>query len=174
MDRVELLAKYLDVDAEDIKESYRDNLFETSDGDEYFVVTESEAYELAKEEVESFIDDAGIDGFTPDFQEWVYNNAVDEDFINDAIDEEIEYCRSEDMNETADALESYDFEDRLEYLKDMFSTQKFAKWIKDHNAIDIDAVADEAISWDGVAHFIAYYDGEEIELGDGLFAYRVN
>ena len=33
---------------------------------------------------------------------------------------------------------------------------------------------DQAISWDGRGHFLAYYDGREIELECGAFAYRVN
>jgi hypothetical protein len=37
-----------------------------------------------------------------------------------------------------------------------------------------DAIIDECIEWDGIAHFIARYDGDEIELNGGFFAYRIN
>lgn len=33
---------------------------------------------------------------------------------------------------------------------------------------------DQAISWDGRGHFLSHYDGKEIELECGAFAYRVN
>jgi hypothetical protein len=42
------------------------------------------------------------------------------------------------------------------------------------NLIDMDEVVDQCIYEDGIAHFIARYDGEEHELGNGLYAYRTN
>jgi hypothetical protein len=33
---------------------------------------------------------------------------------------------------------------------------------------------DQAISWDGRGHFLSHYDGKEIELNCGAYAYRVN
>lgn len=174
-ERVNALAKFLEVEPETIQDSYRENLFETEDGEEYFVVTEDEGYELAKEDIESFIDDLGIQGFTPDFQEWIFENAVDENFIDSAIDEEIDYLRSDGEDEdTADWLEDLDYIGKVNYFKDSWGEQDFSKWISDNNAFDFDAIADEAISWDGVAHFVASYDGVETELEDGLFAYRLN
>jgi hypothetical protein len=56
----------------------------------------------------------------------------------------------------------------------MYSQEELADAMKDNDAIDIDAVVEECISEDGVAHFIASYDDNEIDLGDGLFAYRIN
>lgn len=43
-----------------------------------------------------------------------------------------------------------------------------------HDLIDMDEVVEQCIYEDGIAHFIARYDGEEIELGNGLYAYRTN
>lgn len=39
---------------------------------------------------------------------------------------------------------------------------------------DFDTFAAEAYGTDGRGHFLAGYDSEEIELGNGLYAYRVN
>jgi hypothetical protein len=64
-----------------------------------------------------------------------------------------------------------DFDSKISFVKDMYG-DSFDIWAKDY--IDTDKVAEEAISEDGVAHFISYYDGEEIELGNNLFAYRLN
>ena len=44
----------------------------------------------------------------------------------------------------------------------------------DPYGIDRDKIIEEAISWDGVPHFLSYYDGEEIELPNGYYAYRLN
>lgn len=38
---------------------------------------------------------------------------------------------------------------------------------------NIDQFANDAVRIDGRGHFIALYDGEEIDLSNGLFAYRV-
>ena len=39
---------------------------------------------------------------------------------------------------------------------------------------DSEEAAENAIRTDGVAHFLASYDGEEIELDNGNVMYRVN
>lgn len=39
---------------------------------------------------------------------------------------------------------------------------------------DVDHFVDDAIKADGRGHFLSHYDGEEIELSGGLYAYRNN
>ena len=209
-ERVNALAKYLEVDPSTITDGYTDNFFETEDGEEYYVVTEEEAREETKNQVESFIDDLGIEGFTPDFQDWIIENAsnvdledfVREDYYNYASDissesddeygtrlaaecvenglisesdfEDGEYTGDEDLVELlADHLagEVWDYRD---WFVSNFGSGELTEYIKNYGSLDIDAITDEAISWDGVAHFLAGYDGKEIELEDDLFAYRWN
>lgn len=43
-----------------------------------------------------------------------------------------------------------------------------------NNAGSMDEFAQECIDADGRGHFVANYDGEEIELENGYYAYRVN
>jgi hypothetical protein len=38
--------------------------------------------------------------------------------------------------------------------------------------IDVHAAAEDAVNQDGIAHFLAHYDGDEIELPGGAYAYR--
>lgn len=40
--------------------------------------------------------------------------------------------------------------------------------------LDYQAIAEECTDWDGRGHNLASYDGEEIELDNGLYAYRMN
>lgn len=47
-------------------------------------------------------------------------------------------------------------------------------WLEENEYIDWDEVKRQCIRDDGIAHFIAYYDGKEIELEGDLRAYRVN
>jgi hypothetical protein len=62
----------------------------------------------------------------------------------------------------------------IEYYINNFGSDSFTDVCKENMLIDWDKVAEECIDVDGVAHFIARYDGEEHDLGDGLYAYRQN
>ena len=44
----------------------------------------------------------------------------------------------------------------------------------ENNLIDIDSASEEAVGIDGIAHFISYYDGKQIDLDNGVVAYRIN
>lgn len=103
----------------------------------------------------------------------------DDDFEKDE-DGEIDYAR---VKETVDIdSKKEDFVDKLvenmgdavEWYRSEFGEDELARTVRDNNLIDADAVAEEAIDWDGVEHFLALYDGEEIELDDGWYAYRTN
>ena len=67
-------------------------------------------------------------------------------------------------------------DDYLQYCVDMFGWDWVKDLINEHwsEIFDLEDVVDECIEADGYAHFIARYDGEEIDLGDGIFAYRTN
>ena len=170
-DKVDTLAQYLEIDPSEIKEVAEDE-FETPEGD-YLVLTEDEAHNRAAAEIRMSFDDMGLEAFTPDFQKWIVENALSDDAVNEFIDEEIDYFTNQeedqDVLNTLTGLETK--EDKVEYIRSVFGD--LSDFVKPDN-IDIDTVADEAIKQDGVAHFIAYYDGDECNLGNGLYGYRVN
>lgn len=216
--KIEKLAKYLGINANDIKKSeYDENVYEIDNGEqEWLVCNEEQAYDRAVDDIKSFYDDQGIGGFTPDFQEWILENAVNTDFLEDATREDIIALVDElDDEEVADEcieegiVESYevydensdewspelkddvdfydlrqqlidkkfdDVEDYKEYWISMLGESEFYQWLQDseYADVDLDKVADECIKWDGKAHFISSYDGEEVDLGDDLYAYRLN
>lgn len=64
--------------------------------------------------------------------------------------------------------------DPIEYYADNFGWNEVAEMAKIHGLINMNEVVDECISVDGIAHFIARYDGDEHDLGNGLYAYRTN
>lgn len=226
-ERIKALANYLEVEEEDIEVTYdsTDNLFTVkSSGEEYLVVDEDEAYELAKQDIESLVDDIGLDSFTLSFREWIYNNAVDRDWFEDALRESQEYYVNDieeetygqdkfanrlieelyengfltdadfsldengeldymtlmpevDLDQLKEEYVDYLVEnagDPIEYYVDNFGSDSFTQVCEQNMLIDWDKVADECIDVDGVAHFLARYDGIEHDLGDGLFAYRQN
>lgn len=210
MDKKEALEKYLGVE---VKQSeYDENTFVTEDGEEYLVLDGDEADKATHDDIENFIDDAGIEGFTPGFQDWIYNNAVDEDFLYQVVEEEIDFLVG-DMLDDAEALlerakelevlpedateeDLYDGIDEdiktawldeiaekstyAEYIEDNFGKEELSDIVKKNNAIDLDKIVEECISWDGRGHFLAKYDGTEHELeGDEpgyieYYAYRTN
>lgn len=72
-----------------------------------------------------------------------------------------------------------DYYDRLDdpyqfFVEDegMYSPRDF--WEKFGYAIDIKEAAEDAVNIDGVAHFFASYDGNQVDLDDGSVMYRVN
>lgn len=178
------------------KEDWDDNVFRVESEDEereYLVVTEEEATKYAEDEVISFIDDLGIGGFTIEFQDYILDNLVDEDvwkdiiydmessYVDELSDEEvldelgldIDSEEEYDMDELRDKLKDQivdGVDDPRQYIEDTFGRDELLEIAKDN--VDVNEIADECIEWDGIAHFIARYDGVEIDLGDGFYAYR--
>lgn len=216
--RIEKLANYLDINEDEITPSnHDDDVFVIdSEDQEWLVCDYDEAYARALDDVKEVYDDLGLEAFTPAFQEWILENAMNLDFLESATYEDISALVDDmDDEEVADecidegiveAHEVYDEEsdeyspelrddvdfyalrqklidkkfetidDYKQYWIDMLGEHEFFEWIKnsDFAEVDIYAVAEECISLDGIAHFIATYDGEEVELGDDLYAYRLN
>lgn len=224
-ERIKALAEYLEINPEDIKEGYRENIFEVDEGSrEYLVVTEDEAREEAKESILSLIDDLGLESFTESFREWIYNNATNVGWFEDALRELEEFyvedieqetygqdkyanrlieelvdagiLSDEDLvpedEEDEDSLLTYDGDDLdslkeefvdylvdgagdpVEYYVDNFGYDSMKELVESNNLIDWDLVADQCIEEDGIVHNLSTYDGKELDLGDGLFAYRMN
>lgn len=86
---------------------------------------------------------------------------IDEDVVFAHKDEFVEYL-----------MEGYD--NHIEWFKFNFGDESLRQMIEEHNLLDEDAVANEAVELDGRGHFLSGYDGEELELDDGYFAYRTN
>ena len=96
-------------------------------------------------------------------------------------DEFIEVCK--ENNITPDDEDAVDklvdiyldgIDNYADEFRSIYGDNEFLTAIKKRDLVDLDKVVEEAIDVDGIAHFIARYDGEEIELNDDLFAYRTN
>ena len=158
------------------KSSYGDNIYETEDGEEWFIGNEEQAYEAAKQDILELFDDMGLESFSESFQDWILEYAIRSDFLDQVREEEAQYREEDGDTDTAEWLRDMNDRDFVATLRyDLFGDEnEFKKWLKKHDAINLDRVAEEAISWDGVPHFIATYDGNEVELPNGLYAYRLN
>ena len=173
------LADYLGVDEEEIQ-TVGDNRFEVDEA-EYLVCDEDEAYSYASEDIQNTFDDLGLDSFTKDFRDYILRNYLDETTIEDIIKEDLYDMFEGDEDIPSDKIDTYvenrfdEIEDPIDYLIDEYGYEFLNNLIYNYSGIlDMEKVIDSCIDEDGIAHFIAYYDGEEIDLGDGLFAYRQN
>lgn len=162
-EKLQAIANYLEVDPSYFEEeSYDPNIFESKEYNEsYVVLTEEEAREYAKRDIESVFDDLGLMSFTKSFQDWILKNAVDieafaEEYFHDGT--------------TADDIDLIDLRDS--YGKD--GRGNYVVYADIEPYVDMEKIVEECIRLDGIAHFIAMYDGKEIDLGNGLYAYRVN
>lgn len=213
-ERIKALATYLGVEEDEITEGYDDTVFEVN-GDEYRVLDDDEADEAVVDEIESLIDDLGLEAFTPAMQNWAVENAIDNvDWFDDALEEDMNYY-VDDMNDDEVVEEAIDYDlideddayiededgnqeinpdldiedlgeklvqalvesepDAYTWYVDNFGEKSVRDLIKDGQLrLDYQAIADECVSWDGRGHNLAHYDGEEIELDNGLYAYRLN
>lgn len=129
--------------------------------------------------------------------EYKYDDMDDEDIVNEAIDRG--FIEAEDAFESEDEEDAWsdtiikddvdvdnlrdqlidddfgDIDNYAEYVNNMFGQEYLFKLIKNNpEIIDMDTVIEECIDQDGIAHFIAHYDGNEIDLGKDYYAYRIN
>ena len=198
---------------------FHNGIFETNDGEEYEVLTDDEADERFSEGVRELIDEMGIEAFSPNFQEWIKDNALDSEWFDEAKDESNEFYMQDiqeesdyeyssrllremveegvveesDLEEDEDGLldlkegsvDDYweDFKERLndrwpdsvQWYVDNFGNEDLTTVIKNNSGIlDVDKIVEEVKDIDGRGNELASYDGEEIELDNGYFAYRVN
>lgn len=128
---------------------YDDNVFETDDGDEYLVVDEDQADEFVREEIENSI--------------WAFNA----DFILKHM-KGYDDIPMEDEESVVKAI-------KLVQEKLSESATPLIRAIID----DFDEFVEDAVDADGRGHFLASYDGEEIELADDngyiqFYAYQIN
>ena len=198
MERIEVLAKLLKVEVEDLTVSKYDNrVFENEKAGEYIVLTEEEAYDAAEESIRNLIEDLGLESFSKSCQEWILNTCVDKEWFDEyledyytnyideirdeeAIYEEYETRLEEEMDEAGVETEEeflYDLiEDAgnsIDWYIDNFGYEEFKYICEECDLIDWDSVIGEVISEDGIAHSIATYDGKEYEVGE-YFIYRLN
>lgn len=171
------------------------------DGYEYIVGTSDEAHDWAIEDVKNLFDDMGIQSFSESFQEQILNdeNMLNMSKLKDMMGWEIDdYVNSMDEEEVLNSLESFvdnpeeiDEDERYEVLRDemasnyaedpinrwykqFMSDEEFSKYLVEQGLLDVDAIAEEVVRVDGCANSLAGYDGEEIDLGNDLYAYRWN
>ena len=162
------------------------------DGATYKILTDDEAEEEFKSYQENLFDDIGLSGYSESFQTWIKENALDKDYFDDIVREDfenyIEDIKYDSEDRLLEEMKDADVEteeeyleylideagDSIEYVTDNFGSDYLDEILQNNLwLIDLDTVIEEIKSWDGRG-CIAYYDGEELELDNGYFAYRID
>lgn len=128
----------------EVKKGESPNEYTTDSGRTYKVFTGAEADEAAKEYIAASL--------------WAFNA----DFVLD-------------HSEAANALSVWERAEAEEALQEMQAKLcESATPLVRCLIADLDEFIDDAVRADGRGHFIAQYDGDEIELGGDLYAYRID
>ena len=162
------------------------------DGATYKILTDEEAEEEFESYQKDLFDDIGLSGYCESFQTWIKENALDKDYFDDIVRESMEMYIEDIKYEGEDRLleemedagveteeEYLDYlidnaGDSIEYFEDNFGSDYLDETLeKNPWLIDLDKVIEEIKSWDGRS-CLAYYDGEELELDNDYFAYRID
>ena len=194
MKRIETLANFLGCEIEDLTEGYREEVFETKDGEEYLVLTNDEADKEFYDYEESLIDDLGLDLFTDWARDYIIENCLDTEWFDDYMKEDYRlYCddieteeassdeyenRLEEEIAEADCenIEDYieylcnGYENSIEWFEFNFGKDALTDVVNKYNLLDIEKVIDYIKDTDGRG-VLAGYDGVENEEGE-YFIYR--
>ena len=193
MEMERVIALFNELNEEEIEEIMINGYDEIEvDGATYKVLTDDEAEEKFKSYQENLFDDMGLNGYSESFQAWIKENALDKDYFDDIVRESmemyIEDVKYEDEERLLEEIKDAEVETEEEYLEYLIDEAgdsiEYIKWnfgsdyldeILQNNPwlIDLDTVIEEIKSWDGRG-CIAYYDGEELELDNDYFAYRID
>lgn len=161
------------------------------DNAEYIVLTEDEADVEYYQQQKNLIEEMGLEAFSEWAQSEILTHYTSQYFrdIFDNIQEETNYFEIEDLRhmgelekemQEANCQDEDEFlrylceEDSVEWFKWNYGEEEYNKIIVQNNLIDWDSVIEFCKDMDGRGHLLASYDGDELELENGLFAYRIN
>ena len=153
---------------------------------------------FTKDFIDAVIDNGYLDeDWFDDVQreyEWSYVNDIeseDGEYANRLIDELVQHkiISEDDLTEDGNISDNFDIEElkekyveelcgewnnSVEWYIDNFGRDDLEEVFAHYNVLDYDAVAELAIDWDGRAHFLNTYDGDELELSNDYYAYKID
>lgn len=164
-----------DLGIESFTKEYQKKIFDKFADEEPFHQAFDESYRSYIEDIKSEDDDEYENRFV---RELVENEIVSDDDL--VKNEDGLLALKEDADEDdlvdrfVDAMANAWNYDYVNWMKTEFGLDEVTRFIKENDAIDWDDVAKDAVDTDGIAHFVASYDGKDIELGADLHAYRID
>lgn len=130
----------------------------------YLTIGDTNARLIANDDADAYYDDMDDDD--------VIENADREGLSYTDIDDAKEQLKSERSDEIEQQLQK----DILGYFEDVYGGkgEEATKAAYEWGYLDTEEAAKDAVSTDGVEHYLASYDGEEVTLPSGYHAYRTN
>ena len=131
---------------------------------------------ILEAEIQGLIDTQWFIDYWQELHEF---NAYDESIQYIATDEEMEQLENGEISEEEirdnyfNMLQDSIQGQEMEEYKFQFGEEYFNDTLIREGLIDIDALAQWCVDMDGVAHYLASYDGEEIDE-NGYYIYRTN
>ena len=139
--------------------------------------------------LENALDEDELEGLVEDeIRDDIFDYMSDEEVVEDCIDHELisredaydeednlrDDLDLDDLRETLVGARMADVDNYGEYLKDMgYDDEWLSSYIDEEKVIDA-LIDDIDVNGSGRGQEIAWYDGDEIELENGLYAYRTN
>ena len=159
------------------------------DGEVWSVLDDSEADEAFVSYQKDSLEDFGLTQFSSLAKDYIMENCVDVDWFEDCMREYYENYVEELKQETRleDEMNEVEVEDEEEFIEhlcgqwhdgiewymEQYGTEECEIAIENNNLYDTDKVIEYVKEHYGRG-CLALYDGQEIELQDGYFAYRID
>lgn len=146
----------------------------------------------------NIIDDLGIKSFTEMGRDYIINNCCDTSWFDEAMEESHQSYIDDIKNEKASNEEEFDsrleeemaemncddeedylehlnsiYEDGVEWYLNNFGEDDFLDRLNEFGNLDIEKICELCKDVDGRGHNLSLYNGEELELEDNYYAYRI-
>lgn len=170
---------YEDMGLESFSPNFQETIIEdylSNDATKWFDEAKYESYQSYAEDIKSERD--------RDYGSRLVREMIDADLMDedDFTDEDGNFDKDSAQTYAEDNIQKFidykdeEYDDSIEWYKDSYGNDDFARLIKNEGDgwIDMEAVCEAAIRLDGLAHFIATYDHEEITVNRNYSAYRLN
>ena len=159
------------------------------DGAVWSVLDDSEADEAFVSYQKDSLEDFGLTQFSSLAKDYIMENCVDVDWFEDCMRQSYEAYVEElkQENRLEDEMNEVEVEDEEEFIEhlcgqwhdgiewymEQYGTEECEMAIENNNLYDTDKVIEYVKEHYGRG-CLALYDGQEIELQDGYFAYRID
>lgn len=159
------------------------------DGEVWSVLDDSEADEAFVSYQKDSLEDFGLTQFSSLAKDYIMENCIDVDWFEDCMRQSYEIYVEElkQENRLEDEMNEVEVEDEEEFIEhlcgqwhdgiewymEQYGTEECEMAIENNNLYDTDKVIEYVKEHYGRG-CLALYDGQEIELQDGYFAYRID
>lgn len=159
------------------------------DGEVWSVLDDSEADEAFVSYQKDSLEDFGLTQFSSLAKDYIMENCIDVDWFEDCMRQSYEIYVEElkQENRLEDEMNEVEVEDEEEFIEhlcgqwhdgiewymEQYGTEECEIAIESNNLYDTDKVIEYVKEHYGRG-CLALYDGQEIELQDGYFAYRID